>query len=241
MKVELRKISEFLYYSKFTIMKTYLFISLLTLAACTSNTSEEKEKELLEKELELTKKELELAKRQNEVDPIEANKTMKTTQTKKQEDIESLVFSTGMLSNPKKVKINGKEYTITIKQEFLELDNGGPDEYTSTLIFSPNNIPNLKVGGQLGSFVVKDLNNDGQEEVIALTTGNSTWAFIETYRLSAKMKWVKPFESFMWWTMPEGCPAKMYWVSNKNQMRIITSKLGDKTIECNDIQNVNWK
>lgn len=223
-------------------MKKAFLIPILILASCTSNTTADKEKELLEKELALTKKELELTKLENEKTTGEQESTEKPKSEAKQADIESLVFSTKMLSYPKKATINGKEYTITIKQEFMELNDGGPDEYYSTLVFAPSNLPNLKLGGHLSSFIVKDLNKDGIEEIIACAMGlNGTWGQIETYRLTDKLKWVKPFASFSWWTMEEGCDATMHWSPNKKQMRINTTNMINENVDCSDVIRANWK
>ncbi len=216
-------------------MKKVLLLPLLIFASCTNNSTEVKEKELLEKELELTKKELELTKQENQQETSDDSNSASTANK------EALVFSTSMLSNPKKVTINGKTYSIVIKQEFVELNDGAPDEYTSTIIFKPGNLPQLKVGAELGSFAVKDLNGDGTEELIALTHGNSTWGSIETYRITDKNKWIQPFDSFMWWTMEEGCDAEMYWSAGKKQMRIKTTNASNEKFDCTEVIKANWK
>ncbi len=215
-------------------MKIALLIPILIFASCVSNNTEDKEKQLLEKELELTKKEFELTK-QGKLEPESIDQS-----TPKQADVETLVFSTNMLSYPKKAIIKGKEYAIAIKKAFIESDDP-PYDYQTTLIFSSSGIPNLILSGELLSFVVRDLNNDGQEEVIACTIGNGTWSSIEVYSLTNKMKWKSPFNSFMWWTAEEGCDAKMFWSPNKKQMRITTTNSASENFSCNEEEKVIWK
>ena len=70
---------------------------------------------------------------------------------------------------------------------------------------------------------------------------NGTWAMIYAFKLDKKKKWTEAFDSFMWWTGAEGCPAKIYWTTGKNQIRILTTNSATKNFDCSDEIVHTWR
>lgn len=206
----------------------YSLIFLVLLVTSCSNQTEDKEKELLKKELELAKRELLLSEREKEIETKENSVPQN----------ESIVFSTRELSSRKSIKIDGKHYSITFAKTYIEGEEP-PSARSTRISFSPNDVPDIVVDGDVYSIATRDLNLDGKQEVVASTLSNGTWASIYTFQ-RVNNKWKEAFEPFMWWTAAEGCPAKIYWTTGKNQIRILTTNSATENFDCSEEIIHNW-
>jgi hypothetical protein len=161
---------------------------------------------------------------------------------------ETLVFSTATLKTSKSIKLNKKEFKISINKKCKE-EGEPPYECFTEITFSDNGYPKLKASGDCYAFATADINLDGNDEFVLLSKEGGNWRNVVVYTLgepsmTSSAFWYQPFESFMWfpgYDEDKMCDAKIYLKSNKKQVVVYTTDANDENFKCIEKLSFDWK
>jgi len=160
---------------------------------------------------------------------------------------EKLVFTTSSFNESKIVKLNGTRYSLTIKKKCNETGEP-PYECWTSIKFTPDNYPDLKVDGDAFSFSEADINQDGVDEFLALSANGGNWRQVYVFAIADPTMtsgpfWYQPIESFMWYSGFGGdnfCDARIYWLEDKNQVKVLTTNVAEEDFKCTDVRIFDW-
>jgi len=157
---------------------------------------------------------------------------------------EQLVFTTSSFKSSKTIKLDGIQYSLTVKTKCKEGEP--PQDCWTKVKFSPDNYSELKIHCAYSSFASADINQDGVDELIVLSSqNNGTWTEVYVFAIDDKTKafwpsWYQPIEPFMYWPGTEGdnaCDARIFWLPDTKQVKVLTT---DIDFNCNDQKIFKW-
>ncbi len=158
-----------------------------------------------------------------------------------------LVFTTSF-NDTQSVNLDGKGYQLTITEKCKE--NGDPPfECQSTINFPGGAFPAIVIEAELEGLASADINMDGKQELILLSAEGGNWKTVSIYSNSSQSSgsrgsWYQPIESFLWFPGSEEdkmCDAKIYWLGQKNQVRVLTTNSADENFKCDEEKKFKWK
>lgn len=161
---------------------------------------------------------------------------------------EQEVFTTSSFKSSKTIKLDGIQYALTVKKKCKGEEP--PFDCWTNISFSPDTYSDLLIHGAVNNFATADINQDGIDEIIVMVSmGNSTWTNVSVYAIDDKTKtfwpsWYQPIESFMYHPGMEGenvCDAKIYWLADKKQVKVLTTNGTEEGFKCNEQKIFNWK
>ena len=161
---------------------------------------------------------------------------------------EKLVFTTTSFKSAKTIKLDGILYSLTVKKKCNEVTDP-PYECWTNIRFTPDTYSDLKVCGDAYSFASADINQDGVDEIIVLSAEGGNWRQVSVFSTSDKTKsfwpaWYQPIEGFMYYPGSEGdnmCPANIFWLSDKKQVKVLTTDASTEDFKCKDQKIFTWK
>ena len=161
---------------------------------------------------------------------------------------EKNVFTTAAFRTKPKLKLNGTSYTLTTSKKCIETGNP-PYDCRTTIKFSPADFPDLIIHGDAYAFAAADINQDGKTEFLALASEHGNWRTVSVNALSSAAKtspahWYRPVSEFLWYPAlgkEKGCDAKIFWLSETKQVKVITTNAADEAFACTKTELLKWR
>lgn len=176
-----------------------------------------------------------------------ASATSLSAQTKPTGSSDHFVFSTNSKWNTKQVTYNEHVYNIKVTKKCKD-ETEAPGECYWIIDFQSEDMPKMRSNDEPTSFTTEDINMDGTEEIVALCAGHGAWVTVHVFTWGDPSQtsgpfWYEPIGSFEWYSGFEGdrvCDAQLFWMKDKNSVKVMTTEPAEEDFKCTKQQVMPW-
>jgi len=180
-------------------------------------------------------------------------------QTKPTTVSEQFVFSTNSKWNAKQIMYDGKKYNVKVAKKCKDETEAPGECYWIVSFYKPasnawesdalaKDMPKMRCNDEPTSFTTEDLNKDGTAEIIALCAGHGAWVNLHVFTWGDPSQtsgpfWYEPINSFEWYSGFEGdrvCDAQVFWMKDKNSVKIMTTNPAEEDFKCTSQVVMPW-
>ncbi|MBK8707158.1 MAG: hypothetical protein IPN30_01490 [Flavobacteriales bacterium] len=172
---------------------------------------------------------------------------------------EHFVFSTNSEWSPKQVKYDGSTFKIKATKKCKDEVEAPGECYWIGSFFKPammpyesdspaKDMPKFRCSEEPTSYTVEDLDMDGTDEIIVITSGHGSWVDIHVFTWGDPTQtsgafWYEPVEPFAWYAGTEGdrvCDAQVYWVKENKELKVLTTEPAEEDFKCSKTLRLPW-
>ncbi|MEZ4806263.1 MAG: hypothetical protein R2815_02155 [Flavobacteriales bacterium] len=168
-------------------------------------------------------------------------------QTKTTASSDHFVFSTNSKWSAKQVTYDGKTYNVKVTKKCKD-ETEAPGECYWIVDFQSEAMPKMRCNDEPTSFTTEDINMDGTNEIVAPCSGHGAWVTLHVFTwgdpsMTSGPFWYEPIDSFEWYSGFEGdrvCDAQIFWMKDKNSVKVLTTNPAEEDFKCTDQKIMPW-